>query len=104
MYNAPVTCVVTIHGVAHVAVVYTGLGARRVGALVTAGSPLRRYTTMLSWGSEIGNLRLVPTWVNFFDRHDPVRTSWIVRPCSARWTPRRGSPGGQRSRTARWTT
>ncbi|HYZ01129.1 MAG TPA: hypothetical protein VFA92_06510 [Candidatus Binatia bacterium] len=46
--------------------------ARRVGALVTAGSPLRKYSTMLSWGSEIGTLRLVPSWVNFYDPHDPV--------------------------------
>lgn len=46
--------------------------ARRVGALVTAGSPLRKYSTMLTWGYEIGTLRLVPSWVNFYDPHDPV--------------------------------
>lgn len=45
----------------------------RTGALVTAGSPLRKYVDLLGWGSDGGNLRALPgPWLNFHDEHDPV--------------------------------
>jgi hypothetical protein len=46
----------------------------KVGALVTAGSPLRKYTDLMSWGTDAGSmwwLRERP-WENFWDRADPV--------------------------------
>lgn len=45
----------------------------RVGALVTAGSPLRKYVELLGWGTDAANLRgLHGPWLNFLDVADPV--------------------------------
>jgi hypothetical protein len=47
--------------------------ARRVFALITSGSPLRKYSDLLDWGHDGGNLRLMAgTWTNFWDVRDPV--------------------------------
>lgn len=43
----------------------------RVRALVTAGSPLRKYVDLFSWGSDAGGLSAL-TWLNFWDARDPV--------------------------------
>jgi hypothetical protein len=44
-----------------------------VGALVTAGSPLRKFVELLGWGTEAANLRALPgPWLNFWDERDPV--------------------------------
>jgi hypothetical protein len=42
-----------------------------VRAFVTAGSPLRKYADLFSWGNNSGGLQ--PTkWLNFWDQKDPV--------------------------------
>jgi hypothetical protein len=46
--------------------------AGRVAALVTAGSPLRKYVDLFSWGGEVGNIELIGKWLNFWDAKDPV--------------------------------
>jgi hypothetical protein len=47
--------------------------ARRVRALITSGSPLRKYSDLLDWGHDAGNLRLMTGgWTNFWDALDPV--------------------------------
>jgi hypothetical protein len=47
--------------------------ARAVRALITAGSPLRKYSDLLQWGDDAGNLRLITGgWTNFWDPLDPV--------------------------------
>ncbi len=49
-----------------------------VRALVTAGSPLRKYADFFTWGTEIGNIaRITPlggytAWLNCYDPRDPV--------------------------------
>ena len=43
-----------------------------VSALVTAGSPLRKYVELLGWGTDAANLRSLPEWLNFWDERDPV--------------------------------
>jgi hypothetical protein len=43
----------------------------RVRAFVTAGSPLRKYADLFSWGHDMGELQSV-TWLNFWDENDPV--------------------------------
>jgi hypothetical protein len=44
-----------------------------VRALITAGSPLRKYSDLLQWGDAAGNLRLITGgWTNFWDPLDPV--------------------------------
>jgi hypothetical protein len=44
-----------------------------VAALVTAGSPLRKYVDLLGWGTDAANLRcLRGPWLNFWDERDPV--------------------------------
>ncbi len=50
----------------------------KIRGLVTAGSPLRKYTRLLNWGDDVGHLREIPVWHNFWDSHDPVAES----PCS----------------------
>ncbi len=42
-----------------------------VRAFVTAGSPLRKYADLFSWGNDSGGLQLT-TWLNFWDEKDPV--------------------------------
>lgn len=47
----------------------------RVAAIVTAGSPLRKYVDLLAWGSDGGALGHVvrpDLWTNFYDPVDPV--------------------------------
>jgi hypothetical protein len=45
----------------------------RIAALVTAGSPLRKYVDLLGWGTDAANLRsLRGPWLNFWDERDPV--------------------------------
>jgi hypothetical protein len=47
--------------------------ARSVRALITSGSPLRKYSDLLDWGRDAGNLRLMSgRWTNFWDTLDPV--------------------------------
>lgn len=66
--------------------------ARKIRLLITAGSPLRKYTDVFCWGNEIGSIAAIqggkalaqvgaaasggrvisPPWVNFWDAHDPV--------------------------------
>lgn len=47
--------------------------ARHVRALITAGSPLRKYSDLLDWGRDAGNMRLITgPWTNFWDPLDPV--------------------------------
>jgi hypothetical protein len=46
--------------------------AAKIRWLVTAGSPLRKYTTLLAWGREAGSVGVVRRWINFWDRADPV--------------------------------
>jgi len=42
-----------------------------VRAFVTAGSPLRKYADLFSWGNNSGGLQST-TWLNFWDQKDPV--------------------------------
>lgn len=44
----------------------------RIRWLITAGSPLRKYAEMLSWGNDTGAIAQVPQWLNAWDRFDPV--------------------------------
>lgn len=44
----------------------------QVRALVTAGSPLRKYADLFSWGSDVGETASVGRWLNFWDVKDPV--------------------------------
>jgi hypothetical protein len=43
-----------------------------VDALVTAGSPLRKYADLFSWGGDVGECASVGRWLNFWDPKDPV--------------------------------
>lgn len=62
--------------------------APRVRALITAGSPLRKYVDLLDWGRDAGSLRLMAgSWTNVWDRADPVADP-LAPPVS--W--RRGDP------------
>jgi hypothetical protein len=42
-----------------------------VRGFVTAGSPLRKYADLFSWGNNSGGLQST-TWLNFWDEKDPV--------------------------------
>jgi hypothetical protein len=42
-----------------------------VRAFVTAGSPLRKYADLFSWGNDAGGLQPA-RWLNFWDQEDPV--------------------------------
>jgi hypothetical protein len=44
----------------------------QVDALVTAGSPLRKYADLFSWGNDVGSTASVGKWLNFWDPKDPV--------------------------------
>jgi hypothetical protein len=69
---------------------------KSVRALITAGSPLRKYADLFTWGTEIGNIRLIERvdpfepWLNFWDPRDPVADP--LEP-DANWRP--GQPPGQ---------
>ena len=43
----------------------------RIGAFVTAGSPLRKYVDYFGIGRDLSGAGEVP-WLNFWDRHDPA--------------------------------
>jgi hypothetical protein len=60
--------------------------AAKLNAFITAGSPLRKYVDLFSWGSEVENLATLPgdKWVNFYDSEDPVADP--LRPPSG-WQP-----------------
>ena len=47
------------------------IAAAKVKGFVTAGSPLRKYADLLSWGTDAGCIDHVP-WTNFWDDTDPV--------------------------------
>jgi hypothetical protein len=44
----------------------------KVKWLITAGSPLRKYSDFFCWGTESGAIEQVPGWTNFWDAKDPV--------------------------------
>jgi hypothetical protein len=47
----------------------------RVAAVVTAGSPLRKYVDLLAWGTDggaLGHVARDDLWTNFYDPVDPV--------------------------------
>jgi hypothetical protein len=44
----------------------------KVKWLITAGSPLRKYSDFFCWGTEAGSIQQVPGWTNFWDASDPV--------------------------------
>ncbi len=47
--------------------------ARKVRGFITAGSPLRKYTQLWSWGYEAASIGAITgPWVNYWDVHDPV--------------------------------
>jgi hypothetical protein len=46
--------------------------AARIRALVTAGSPLRKYADLFSWGRDAGSAASAGRWLNFWDEKDPV--------------------------------
>ncbi len=57
--------------------------ARKMRAIVTAGSPLRKYTDLFNWGYYLPMLPRLTQWLNFLDLKDPVAdplvpdASWI---------------------------
>ncbi|MBA2394788.1 MAG: hypothetical protein H0V70_18835 [Ktedonobacteraceae bacterium] len=46
--------------------------ARKVRGLITAGSPLRKYTNFFTWGEQMSTIPRIEQWVNFLDLKDPV--------------------------------
>jgi hypothetical protein len=53
----------------------TPVAARKVRWFVTAGSPLRKYTDLFYWGTDVGSIRdmgVPQGWTNFWDAKDPV--------------------------------
>jgi len=50
---------------------YPSCSRSGVRAFVTAGSPLRKYADLFSWGNNCGGLQST-TWLNFWDEKDPV--------------------------------
>ena len=44
----------------------------KVLALITSGSPLRKYASLFHWGNEVGSIQKIPQWMNFWDPKDPV--------------------------------
>ena len=49
-----------------------GPALSKIDTFVTAGSPLRKYAELFAWGFDVGNIRLLKTWNNYFDPKDPV--------------------------------
>jgi hypothetical protein len=39
---------------------------------VTAGSPLRKYRDLFSWGDDVADIHGIDGWTNFYDDSDPV--------------------------------
>jgi hypothetical protein len=53
--------------------------ADKLRCFVTAGSPIRKYVDLFTWGEQVGQLAAVVnregrdfSWRNFYDAHDPV--------------------------------
>ena len=46
--------------------------AAKVQTFITAGCPLRKYAELFTWGREVGNIRDLQRWDNYFDPRDPV--------------------------------
>lgn len=46
--------------------------AKKIRAFITAGSPLRKYATLFTWGEHMATVPVVETWKNFWDERDPV--------------------------------
>jgi hypothetical protein len=44
----------------------------KVKWFVTSGSPLRKYSDLFTWGTEVGCIKSVGGWTNFWDAKDPV--------------------------------
>jgi hypothetical protein len=44
----------------------------KVQWFVTCGSPLRKYSDLFAWGTEVGCIQQVRGWTNFWDPKDPV--------------------------------
>jgi hypothetical protein len=67
--------------------------ARKLSLFVTAGSPLRKYVNLLSWGHEVDHWPGV-TWLNYYDMDDPVADQ-LQPPVEVRVTgdPDMGGPG-----------
>lgn len=53
--------------------------AGKIKVLITAGSPLRKYTTLFTWGQHIDTIPPISLWRNFWDEHDPVADP--LEPC-----------------------
>jgi hypothetical protein len=53
----------------------TDICGERLAKFITAGSPIRKYIDLLSWGERVGGLAPLADmtgWLNFWDEHDPV--------------------------------
>lgn len=46
--------------------------AKKVRAFITAGSPLRKYATLFTWGQHMATVPMIETWKNFWDERDPI--------------------------------
>ena len=60
--------------------------ARKVLALVTAGSPLRKYTDFFTWGQHLATIPQIDRWINFYDEKDPVGDPLAPAACWRRGT------------------
>jgi hypothetical protein len=75
--------------------------AGKIRGIVTAGSPLRKYTDFFAWGNEAGSVHAIGPWadvegdrpegpwVNFYDAADPV-----ADPLAPDWRWHRGMSSG----------
>lgn len=61
--------------------------AQRIRALVTAGSPVRKYVRVFSWGERVGQMVALPharfDWENYWDPCDPVADELYPTPLVA---------------------
>ena len=61
--------------------------AKKILALITAGSPLRKYIDCFTWGEHLATIPRIGRWKNFYDERDPVGD-----PLTPPSTWRRGTP------------
>jgi len=61
--------------------------AKKVLALVTAGSPLRKYIDFFTWGQHLATIPRIGRWINFYDEQDPVGDPLAPAACWQRGTP-----------------
>ncbi len=61
--------------------------AKKVLALVTAGSPLRKYIDFFTWGQHLATIPRIGRWINFYDEQDPVGDPLAPVACWQRGTP-----------------